>query len=242
VFTDISLEKKIDREDIEKKVGENTKAIILNTPHNPTGKVFGFEELEFIREICIKNDVLVITDEMYERMVYKGGHISPASIEGMRERTITIGGFSKIYGVTGWRVGYVAAPKEIMQLIRKTHDFLTVCAPTPFQKAAVRALDLPEQYYKDMCEYYKQGRDMIFEALKQTKLRPSLPDGAYYMMANIEEYGMDDMAFADWLVQEKRVAVVPGTSFYRHGGEKLVRFCFSQKPEHIREAMDRITT
>jgi aminotransferase len=241
IFTDISLEKEIDHEDIEKKVGKNTKAIILNTPHNPTGKVFTRKELEFIRDLCMKHDILLITDEMYERMVYEGEHVSPASIDGMWERTVTIGGFSKIYGVTGWRVGYVAAPKELMQLIRKTHDFLTVCAPTPFQKAAVQALQLPQQYYTDMCEYYKRGRDMIFEALQQTKLRPSLPDGAYYMMAGIEEYGMDDMAFADWLVEKKRVAVVPGSSFYRQGGEKLVRFCFSQKPEHIREAMERIT-
>lgn len=240
VFTDIGLDKTIDKEDIKEKIGTNTKAIILNTPHNPTGKVFDRTELEFIRDLCIDNDVLVFTDEMYERMIYSGEHISMASIDDMWERTVTIGGFSKVFSITGWRVGYVGAPKELMKPIRKVHDYTTVCSPTPFQRGAIRALNLPESYYSDMLAYYKRGRDYVYEHLSKTRLNPSNPDGAYYMMASLDEFDMDDKEFADHLVKEKGVAVVPGSSFYDSGGENLIRFCFSQEMELLKESMERL--
>ncbi len=239
-FTTISKEQEIDREDIKEKVGKNTKAMILNTPHNPTGKVFKRKELEFIRDLCIENDVLLVTDEMYERMIYEGKHISPATLDGMHERTVTIGGFSKVYSITGWRVGYSAAPKDLMKPIRKAHDYTTVCAPTPFQRGAVKALDLPDDYYDQMLDYYKRGRDIVYENLKETKMEPSMPEGAYYMLAGIDDYEMDDKEFADDLVKEKGVAVVPGSSFYQEGGENLVRFCFSQEMGSLEKAMERI--
>ncbi|MFW5927722.1 MAG: pyridoxal phosphate-dependent aminotransferase [Thermoplasmatota archaeon] len=240
VFTTIGKDLEIDKEDIKKKVSSDTKGMIFNTPHNPTGKVFKKDELRFIRDICVDNDIIAFTDEMYEHIIFEGEHVSLATIDDMWDRTVTIGGFSKAYSITGWRVGYSAAPKDLMKPIRKAHDYTTVCSPTPFQKAAVSAINLPDKYYEDMVEFYKRGRDLVYEELKKSKMKPALPDGAYYMMADISEYDMDDKEFADHLVKEKKVAVVPGTSFYEEGGEDLVRFCFSQKYEDLKEAMRRI--
>ncbi len=239
-FTTIDKDLKIDPEEIKENVDENTKAMILNTPHNPTGKVFQKDELNFIRDICIDEDILLITDEIYEKIIYAGEHISPASLKGLKERTVTIGGFSKVYSVTGWRVGYVASPKELMKPIRKAHDYTTVCAPTPFQKASLKALALPDDYYEEVLDYYRKGRDIVYEELKKTKMEPLMPEGAYYMLANIEKYGMDDKELANHLVKEKGVATVPGTSFFDCGGEDIVRFCFSQDIDTLHEAMERI--
>lgn len=240
VFTTIGKDLEINREDIKEKVSRDTKGMILNTPHNPTGKVFDKDEFRFIRDMCVDNDIIAFTDEMYEHIIFEGEHLSLATIDDMWERTVTIGGFSKAYSITGWRVGYLAAPKELMKPIRKAHDYTTVCSPTPFQKAAVSAIELPEKYYEDMVEFYRMGRDLVYEELSKSKIKPALPDGAYYMMADISEYDMNDKEFADYLVKEKQVAVVPGTSFYEDGGEDLVRFCFSQKYDDLKEAMKRI--
>ncbi len=240
VFSTISEDQKIDREDVKEKVGDDTKVILVNTPHNPTGKVFTEKDIRFLRDICLDHDILAVTDEMYERMVYEGEHLSLASFEDMWDRTVSIGGFSKVYSITGWRVGYVAAPKDLMEPIRKVHDYTTVCAPTPFQHGAVEALNLPESYYENMLEYYRKARDFLYESLKKTEIEPFKPQGAYYMLANISEYGMNDKEFADRLVKEKRVAVVPGSSFYDEGGEDLVRFCFSQEMDLLEEAMSRL--
>lgn len=239
-FTNIDKNKNLDREDIKNKVGKDTRAIILNTPHNPTGKVFQKGELKFIRDICIEEEVLLITDEIYEKIIFEGKHISPASLDGMRKRTVTIGGFSKVYSVTGWRVGYVASPKNLMKSIRKAHDYTTVCAPTPFQKASIEALSLTDDYYEKMLNYYRKGRNIVYEGLKKTKMDPLKPEGAYYMLADIADYDMDDREFVNHLVKEKGVATVPGTSFFEVGGEKLIRFCFSQDLDSLKEAMERI--
>ncbi len=239
-FSTISIDQKIDREEVKEKVGKDTRALLVNTPHNPTGKVFTKDDLGFLRDLCVDNDILALTDEMYERMIYEGEHISLASLDGMWERTVTIGGFSKVYSITGWRVGYTAAPKELMKSIRKVHDYTTVCAPTPFQQGSIKALDLPESYYDNMLDYYKKGRELVYEGLKKTEMIPSKPEGAYYMLADISQYGMDDLKFADHLVRKKGVAVVPGSSFYREGGKDLVRFCFSQEMALLEEAMDRV--
>ncbi|MEF8874563.1 MAG: pyridoxal phosphate-dependent aminotransferase [Candidatus Thermoplasmatota archaeon] len=240
VFSTISREQEIDREDLKEKVGSGTRAMLVNTPHNPTGKVFTKDDLRFLRDLCVDNDILAVTDEMYERMIYEGEHISLASLDDMWERTVTIGGFSKVYSITGWRVGYAAGPKELMKPIRKAHDYTTVCAPTPFQQGAIKALDLADSYYQNMLAYYRRGRDLVYENLKKTKMVPSKPEGAYYMLADISQYSMDDVEFADHLVKEKGVAVVPGSSFYNDGGEDLVRFCFSQEIELLEEAMERV--
>ncbi len=240
IFATIDRELNIDEEDIKEKISEETKAVILNTPHNPTGKVFQKEEFKFLRDICIDEDILLITDEIYERIIFDGKHISPASLNGLRERTVTIGGFSKVYSVTGWRVGYAAAPKRLMKPIRKAHDYTTVCAPTPFQEASIKALSLPDHYYDEMLSYYSKGRDIVYHGLEKTKMKPLKPDGAYYMLADIEEYHMDDKEFVDYLVKQKGVAAVPGTSFFHERGENLVRFCFSQDIDSLNEAMERI--
>ncbi len=240
VFTGINSDMKIDKEEIKTKINRNTKAIVLNTPHNPTGKVFSYDELKFIRDLCVDNDILVITDEIYERIVFNGKHISLASLEGMREKTITIGGFSKTYSVTGWRVGYAAAPIELMDEIRKVHDYTTVCAPTPFQKALCEAFKVPAQYYKRMLEYYKGARDHLYSSLKSLGFEPFYPHGAYYIMADIDNFGMNDIDFANHLVKDIGVAVVPGTSFYDSGGDDLVRFCFSQPRDDLEEAVSRM--
>ncbi|MFW5946486.1 MAG: pyridoxal phosphate-dependent aminotransferase [Candidatus Natronoplasma sp.] len=240
IFTTIDKNLDIDREDIKKKVGKDTKAIILNTPHNPTGKVFDREEIEFLRDLCIEKNMMLITDEIYERIIFEGRHISPASLEELKERTVTIGGFSKVYSVTGWRVGYAAAPKKLMKPIRKAHDYTTVCAPTPFQRGMIKALELPEDYYDEITRYYKKGRDIVYNGLKETKMVPHKPDGAYYMMAEIDDYDMGDEDFADHLVKERGVAVVPGSSFFDDGGENMIRFCFSQTMDSLKEAMQSI--
>jgi len=239
-FTSIDKNLNLDEEEIKEKVGEDTKAMMLNTPHNPTGKVFQKEELEFIRDICIDENIFLITDEIYERIIFEGEHISPATLDGMRERTVTISGFSKGYSVTGWRVGYVASPRNLMKPIRKVHDYTTVCAPTPFQKASMNALALPDDYYSEMLDYYRKGRDIVYEGLKNTKMDPLKPEGAYYMLANIESYDKDDREFVDQLVKEKGVAAVPGSSFFCEGGKDLVRFCFSQDIDKLKKAMKRL--
>jgi len=241
-FTTIDKDLKLDEEEIKEMVGEDTKAMILNTPHNPTGKVFQKDELEFLRDICIDGNIFLITDEIYERIIFEGEHISPATLDGMKERTITIGGFSKGYSITGWRVGYVASPKSLMKPIRKAHDYTTVCAPTPFQKASIKALALTDDYYSEMLDYYRKGRDIVYEGLKNTKMDPLKPEGAYYMLANIENYDVEDREFVDQLVKEKGVAAVPGSSFFEDKGENLVRFCFSQEIDKLKKAMRRISS
>ncbi len=240
VFTSIDGELKIDQEDIKSKIGNDTKLMVLNTPHNPSGKVFSYDELKFIRDMCLDNDIYVITDEIYERIVFQGEHISLASLDGMRDRTITVSGFSKTYSVTGWRVGYAAAPVTLTEEIRKVHDYTTVCAPTPFQKALCSTHEIPEEFYVNMVEYYREGRDYLCSRLREVGFDPVLPRGAYYMMVGIDGFGMDDVEFAEYLVKDIGVAVVPGSSFYDDGGEDRVRFSFSQRHDVLRESVYRL--
>ena len=241
VFTDIDRELNIDTEDLKSKITKNTKAIILNTPHNPSGKVFSLDELKLIRDLCVDNDVLVFSDEIYERIVFEGKHISMGSLEGMRERTITLNGFSKTYSVTGWRVGYAAAVKELMAPIRKVHDYTTICAPTPFQKALLAVEDIPDSYYKDITVSYKEARDLLYDGLCNNGFQPILPQGAYYMLADVNSFGNKNLDFAIYLVKERGVAVVPGSSFYSdHQGDDLVRFSFSVGLELLKRAIDRL--
>jgi aspartate/methionine/tyrosine aminotransferase len=221
-----------------------TKAIILNTPNNPTGKVFTRGELELIRDLCVEFNVLAITDEIYEHILYDGTqHISMASLEGMSDRTVTINGLSKSYSVTGWRVGWAVGPAAITNAIRKVHDFLTVGAPAPLQEAGAAALGLPRAYYENLANGYCARRDRLIPALEEAGFRCFRPRGAYYVMTDISAFGFDDdVAFTKYLVKEIGVAAVPGSSFYNdpRDGAKQVRFAFCKRDATLDEAGRRL--
>jgi aspartate/methionine/tyrosine aminotransferase len=233
-----------DENELRRAFDRHTKAIILNTPNNPTGKVFTRSELELIRDLCVEFDVLAITDEIYEHILYDGTeHISMASLDGMRDRTVTINGMSKTYSVTGWRVGWAVAPERITNAIRKVHDFLTVGAPAPLQEAGAAALSLPHEYYVKLAEGYRVRRDHLMPALAAAGFRCFRPRGAYYVMTDISGFGFtDDVEFTRYLVKEIGVAAVPGSSFYHHpaDGARQVRFAFCKRPETLDEAALRL--
>ncbi len=241
---DASSEWTFDEKELRRAFDNHTKAIILNTPNNPTGKVFTRAELELIRDLCVKFDVLAITDEIYEHILYDGTqHISMVSLDGMRDRTVTINGMSKTYSVTGWRVGWAVAPEKLTNAIRKVHDFLTVGAPAPLQEAGAAALSLPPEYYAKLAEGYRIRRDQLIPALTSAGFRCFLPRGAYYVMTDISAFGFtDDVSFAKYLVQDIGVACVPGSSFYRDpkDGAKQVRFAFCKKPQTLDEASSKL--
>jgi aspartate/methionine/tyrosine aminotransferase len=241
---DAASEWTFDEKELRRAFDKHTKAIILNTPNNPTGKVFTRTELELIRDLCVKFDVLAITDEIYEHILYDGTqHISMVSLDGMRDRTVTINGMSKTYSVTGWRVGWAVAPEKITNAIRKVHDFLTVGAPAPLQEAGAAALSLPPEYYAKLAEGYRVRRDQLIPALTSAGFRCFLPRGAYYVMTDISDFGFeDDVSFAKYLVQDIGVACVPGSSFYRDpkDGAKQVRFAFCKKPLTLDEAARKL--
>jgi aspartate/methionine/tyrosine aminotransferase len=233
-----------DERELRAAFHHQTKAIILNTPNNPTGKVFTRRELELIRDLCVEFNVLAITDEIYEHILYDGTqHISMASLEGMSERTVTINGLSKSYSVTGWRVGWAVGPPAITNAIRKVHDFLTVGAPAPLQEAGTAALGLPRAYYENLANGYCARRDRLIPALAEAGFRCFRPRGAYYVITDISAFGFDDdVAFTKYLVKEIGVAAVPGSSFYndpRDGG-KQVRFAFCKKDATLDEAGQRL--
>ena len=234
-----------DERELRAAFHKHTKAIIVNTPNNPTGKVFSRRELELVRDLCVEFDVLAITDEIYEHILYDGSkHISMASLEGMQDRTITVNGMSKTYSVTGWRVGWTIAPPRITDAIRKVHDFLTVGAPAPLQEAGASALRLPSSYYVNLAEGYRRRRDRLVPALTAAGFRCFLPRGAYYVMTDISRFGFpDDLAFTHYLVSEIGVAAVPGSSFYRDpkDGEQQVRFAFCKRDQTLDEAAKRLS-
>ena len=237
-----------DERELEGAFNNNTKAIIINTPNNPTGKVFTRAELEIIARLCQKWDVLAITDEIYEHIIYDGAkHISPVTLDGMRERTIVVNGMSKTYSVTGWRVGYIIAPPEITGPIRKMHDFMTVGAPAPLQEAGAVAFRLPDSYYLELAKHYTARRDNLLAVLDQAGLEPFVPLGAYYIMCNIErlrerEGLANDVEFSRFLIKEIGVASVPGSSFFRDpvSGRNFIRFTFCKKDETLAAAAERL--
>jgi aspartate/methionine/tyrosine aminotransferase len=233
-----------DEQELRHAFQRHTKAIIVNTPNNPTGKVFNRKELELIRDLCVEYNVLAITDEIYEHILYDGSeHISLARLDGMRDRTITINGLSKSYSVTGWRVGWAVAPPPITNAIRKVHDFLTVGAPAPLQEAGAAALNLPANYYRELAERYRTRRDHLIPALEKAGFRCYRPRGAYYVMTDISAFAFaSDVEFAAYLVKEIGIACVPGSSFYKHpkDGAQQVRFAFCKKPETLDEAARRL--
>src|SRR5882724_2180811 len=241
---DVDGEWTFDERELRAAFHNQTKAIVVNTPNNPTGKVFTRTELELIRDLCVEFNVLAITDEIYEHIIYDGTeHISMASLDGMKERTVTINGLSKTYSVTGWRVGWTIAPPLITNAIRKVHDFLTVGAPAPLQEAGAAALSLPASYYEQLAERYRRGRDQLIPALENAGFRCYRPRGAYYVMTDISAFNFpDDIEFAGYLVKEIGIACVPGSSFYKHpkDGSQQVRFAFCKKPETLTEAERRL--
>jgi aminotransferase len=225
-----------DPDELRRAFGSKTRAIVINTPHNPTGKVFSRAELELIAELCIEHGALAITDEIYEHLVYRGKHLSIATLPGMAERTITISGASKTFSVTGWRVGWLIAPASLTAGIRKVHDFLTVGAAHPLQVAVAAALDLPPSFYVELLGDYQERRDAIVAGLRECGFEAAAPDGAYYVMAGIGAFGYDDdTAFARHLIEKVAVATVPGSSFFHDPaqGRGLVRFSFPKRIETI---------
>jgi aspartate/methionine/tyrosine aminotransferase len=222
-----------------------TKGIIVNTPHNPTGKVFTRAELLEIGALCEEFDALIYTDEIYEHIVYDGAeHVYPMTLPGLRERTVMISGLSKTFSVTGWRIGYAIAPPDITSAIRKVHDFLTVGAPAPLQEGAVAALELEPSYYEKLKLEYQRRRDLFLPLIERAGFVPCVPRGAYYVMAEYPDVGItDDVEFTRYLIEKVGVAVVPGSSFYRPGvaeAKKRIRFCYPKRDETLLEAGNRL--
>ncbi|MBX7223580.1 MAG: aminotransferase class I/II-fold pyridoxal phosphate-dependent enzyme [Blastocatellia bacterium] len=233
-----------DREELRRAFTPRTKAIIINTPNNPTGRVFTRAELTFIAELCVEHDVYALTDEIYEHIIYNDQpHISLATLPGMKERTVTISGHSKTYSVTGWRLGYCIAPKEITDGIRRVHDFLTVGAPHPLQIAGAAALELPQSYYSKILVEYRERREILLGYLQAAGFQFTAPEGAYYVMTDIADLGWNhDVEFVQWLIREIGVAAVPGSSFYAppEAGRTKVRFMFAKKHETLHQAGERL--
>jgi aminotransferase len=243
-----------DPDELRAAFGARTRLILVNTPHNPTGRVFSHEELTTIATLCREFNAVAVTDEIYDRILYDGQeHVSIGSLDGMRERTVTIGGLGKAYAVTGWRIGWAVAASPLTAVIRKVHDYLTVCAPAPFQAAGIVALGLPESYYADLCAQYAARRAILLSALDTVGMPYHRPTGAYYVMADFggltwerrASYDPDwkpDRAFAEYIAREIGVAVVPGSSFYAsaHGGTSRVRLNFAKREDTLREAARRL--
>lgn len=233
-----------DRDELRRAFTPRTKAIILNTPNNPTGKVFTRDELEFIAGLCQEHDAYAFSDEIYEYIRYTDKpHVSIATLPGMAERTVTISGLSKTFSMTGWRLGYCIAPAEISSGIRKAHDFLTVGAPHPLQVAGATALALPQSYYDKLQSDYRRRRDLFLPYLRQAGFEFHEPEGAYYVMTDVSALGgTDDHEFVRQMIREVGVSAVPGSSFYspRERGRTKVRFMWAKRDETLHEAGKRL--
>jgi aspartate/methionine/tyrosine aminotransferase len=234
-----------DPEELRRAFSPRTKAIILNSPGNPTGQVFTLAQLKAIAELCQEFDALAITDEIYEHIIYDGAvHIPMMTLPGMRDRTVLVNSMSKSYSVTGWRVGWVLASPDLTDSIRKVHDFLTVGAAAPLQEAGAVALSLPQDYYAKLRSDYEARRDAMLGMLGHAGFQCFRPRGAYYVMADISAFGFqDDVEFARHLIQKARVAAVPGSSFFFNpaDGARLIRFCFCKKYETLKLAEERLS-
>lgn len=239
---------RLDVDMLKKSLSDNTMALMLNTPHNPSGRVFDADEMLAISDLIINNNLVLITDEIYDRILYDGLiHVCPGSIEALRERTVTLGGMSKTFAMTGWRLGYIIASTNLMKAMRPVHDYLTVCAPTPLQMAAVTALNLPQEYYDDMLVDYHNRRDKMMSILNAIGFRAQKPEGSYYVLADYSNVPSkhskkDSKSFAVWMTEELRVAVVPGEVFYTIPGYgyKTVRFAFPKQLSTLQAAADRM--
>jgi aspartate/methionine/tyrosine aminotransferase len=250
VYVPLEPGRPLDLERLAAAFSPRTRAVIVNTPSNPSGRVLSQAELEAIAALCIRHDALAVTDEIYEHIRFEGEHVPIATLPGMRERTVTISGASKTFSVTGWRIGWIVAPAELTDAIRKVHDFLTVGAPAPLQEAVATAIDeLPPAFYADLAAMYRGKRDLLYSALCDAGFRCLPPEGAYYILTEFSGLGpaapngaaLDDTAFAVWLSRDIGVTPVPGSSFYRDGGGRsVVRFVFCKTEEILAEAARRL--
>ncbi len=253
VWIPLDTDRPLDFDRLEAAVTPRTRAIVLNTPNNPTGRVFSREELEGLAALCQRHDLVAFTDEIYEHILYEGTHIPLATIPGMRARTVTISGASKTFSITGWRVGWIIAPPELTAAIRKVHDFLTVGAPAPLQEGVAAALEmLGDDYYRGLAVEYRERREALVPALEQAGFGCQPPAGAYYVLADFagisDGANLDDDAFARWLAAgadgrlTRGIASVPGSSFFHDPalGRKLVRFAFCKRVETLREAGEQL--
>jgi aminotransferase len=233
-----------DEQLLRKAIGPKTRALVINSPHNPTGHVFSRAELEVIAKICIEHDLIAITDDPYEYIIFSGEHIPIATLPGMRDRTVTISSLSKTFSITGWRLGYAIASPERTDAIRKVHDFLTVGAPAPLQDAAAVGYSFPESYYQKLSDDYRERRDFLGNALKRAGFKFAEPDGAYYFFTDFSDVSkLEDVAFAEWLTKEIGVATVPGSSFYRPGSKeakRYTRFAFCKTHETLEKAVEKL--
>ena len=232
-------------DDLERAATPRTRAIMINSPANPSGKVFTREELGWIANFANKHDLFVFTDEIYEYFIYEGRHISPATLPGMRERTITISGYSKTFSITGWRVGYTICDRKWAQSIAYFHDLIYVCAPAPLQIGVAEGIcKLPESFYQEIAKEYVQKRDLLCDTLNEIGLTPSVPKGAYYVLADATILGGKSSKEKSMsLLRETGVATVAGSAFYHgSGGENLVRFCFAKTDPELQEACRRLKT
>lgn len=235
---------------LEDAFKQNPKALILCNPSNPTGKVFTKEELMIIAELAVKYDTFVITDEVYEHLIYEPyKHTYFASLPGMYERTISTSSLSKTYSITGWRLGYLVAPEEIAECAKKVHDFLTVGAPSPLQEAAVVGLNFDESYYQELKKTYTKKRDYFLKGLDEIGLKHTTPQGTYFVLVDISEFleleqfkGMNDLEFSEWMTINIGVAPVPGSSFFREDVNNLIRLHFARSKETLDECLKRLST
>ena len=252
VFVPLEPGRPLDLDRLATAFTPRTRAIIVNTPSNPAGRVLGRTELEAIRDLCVAHDVLAVTDEIYEHIRFEGAHLPIATLPGMEERTVTISGASKTFSVTGWRIGWIIAPAGLTDAIRKVHDFLTVGAPAPLQEGIAAALDgLPPIFYETLAATYRQKRDLLHAALVEAGFGCVSPEGAYYILADFSPLAeiasgagpaLDDTGFSVWLSREIGVTPVPGSSFFRDGGRSLVRFVFCKTEDILSEAARRLRT
>jgi aminotransferase len=244
VFVSLEPGQALDLDRLAAAFSPRTRAIVVNTPSNPSGRVLTLAELEAIRDLCVRHDCLAVTDEIYEHMVYHGTHVPIATLPGMAERTVTISGASKTYGVTGWRIGWALAPEALTDAIRKVHDFLTVGAPAPLQEAVAAAVArLDQHFYRELTDAYRARRDLLFDALRDAGFRCVPPEGAYYILADFSELSdLPDAEFAVWLSREVGVTPVPGSSFYHNpaDGRTQVRFVFCKTDDILLEAASRL--
>lgn len=235
---------RLDPERLRGLVTERTRAIVVNTPNNPTGRVFDGEELEAVARLCREHDVLAVTDEIYEHILYEGRHVPLATLPGMRDRTVVVSGLSKTFSVTGWRIGTIVAPPALTSAIRKVHDFLTVGAPAPLQEACAAGLNgLGPEYYEGMRREYAERRDVLHAGLAETGFECAKPQGAYYVLAGFSGHSaMDDVAFSRWMAKECGVAPVPGSCFFDRpeDGRGLVRFAFCKRTATLERAVERL--
>lgn len=235
---------RLDPDQLRRLATDRTRAIVLNTPNNPSGRVFDRHEMEAVAEVCKERDILAVTDEIYEHIVYEGEHLPLAALPGMRDRTVVVSGLSKTFSVTGWRIGTVVAPPALTSAIRKVHDYLTVGAPAPLQEACATGLnELGKEYYADMTRRYRRRRDILYGGLVETGFKCARPQGAYYIMADFSRHSSaNDIDFARAMARECGVAPVPGSCFFGcpEDGSHLVRFAFCKRAATLEEAVERL--